>query len=171
MVLKDEPDYARRIRRKAPRKTVPSELDEVVVRIKRQKCWFGERLIRDGYVLDAIVRSAATPRPPSTSQRRSRGEARPASKCMITDKFAPARRPDASSCRNTARIKARATGQRISHLRSENGNERDRVSRRSAHYSISCRPSPSSEISLCPRRPTAPQHKVTPPSTASHGCV
>jgi putative transposase len=54
---KHGPDYARRIRRKAPTKDDVWHLDEVVVRINGQKCWLWRAVDQDGYVLDEIVQT------------------------------------------------------------------------------------------------------------------
>lgn len=52
---KHGPDYARRIRQKAPTKDDVWYLDEVVVRVNGQKCWLWRAVDQDGYVLDEIV--------------------------------------------------------------------------------------------------------------------
>lgn len=54
---KHGPDYARRIRRKAPTKDDVWHLDEVVVLINGQKCWLWRAVDQDGYVLDEIVQT------------------------------------------------------------------------------------------------------------------
>ncbi|MER8671595.1 IS6 family transposase [Mesorhizobium sp. M1156] len=54
---KHGPGYARRIRCKAPTKDDVWHLDEVVVRINGQKCWFLRAVDQDGYVLDEIVQT------------------------------------------------------------------------------------------------------------------
>lgn len=54
---KHGPDYARRIRRKAPTKNDVWHLDEVVKRINGQKCWLWRAVDQDGYVLDEIVQA------------------------------------------------------------------------------------------------------------------
>ncbi|MEI3856197.1 MULTISPECIES: IS6 family transposase [unclassified Ensifer] len=49
------PDYARRLRRKAPRASDVWHLDEVVVTIAGEKHWLWRAVDQDGYVLDEIV--------------------------------------------------------------------------------------------------------------------
>lgn len=51
------PDYARRLRRKAPNATDVWHLDEVVVTIGGHKQWLWRAVDQDGYVLDEIVQS------------------------------------------------------------------------------------------------------------------
>jgi putative transposase len=51
------PDYARRLRRKAPSKEDVWHLDELVVRVNGQKCWLWRAVDQDGYVLDEIVQT------------------------------------------------------------------------------------------------------------------
>lgn len=55
--LKFGPDYARRIRRKAPSRYDIWHLDEVVVMIAGQKHWLWRAVDQDGYVLDEIVQT------------------------------------------------------------------------------------------------------------------
>lgn len=54
---KHGPDYARRLRRKAPSKDDVWHLDEVAVRINGRKCWLWRAVNQDGYVLDEIVQT------------------------------------------------------------------------------------------------------------------
>jgi len=54
---KFRPDYARRLRRKAPSPTDVWHLDEVVVTIGGRKHWLWRAVDQDGYVLDEIVQA------------------------------------------------------------------------------------------------------------------
>ncbi|MFK0693246.1 IS6 family transposase [Mesorhizobium sp. IMUNJ 23033] len=54
---KHSPDYARRLRRKAPSKDDVWHLDEVAVRINGRRCWLWRAVDQDGYVLDEIVQT------------------------------------------------------------------------------------------------------------------
>ncbi|MBM1174164.1 IS6 family transposase [Microvirga arabica] len=55
--LKFGPDYARRLRRKAPSRHDVWHLDEVVLTIAGQKHWLWRAVDQDGYVLDEIVQT------------------------------------------------------------------------------------------------------------------
>jgi hypothetical protein len=55
--LKFGPAYARRLRRKTPRRRDIWHLDEVVVTISGQKHWLWRAVDQDGYVLDEIVQT------------------------------------------------------------------------------------------------------------------
>jgi putative transposase len=55
--LKFGPEYARRLRRKAPSPRDIWHLDEVVVTIAGQKHWLWRAVDQDGYVLDEIVQT------------------------------------------------------------------------------------------------------------------
>ena len=59
------PDYAGRLRRKAPNQIDVWHLDEVVVTIGGRKHWLWRAVDQDGYVSTKSSRLAATPRPPS----------------------------------------------------------------------------------------------------------
>jgi putative transposase len=55
--LRFGPDYARRLKRKRPRRRDVWHLDEVVVTIAGKKHWLWRAVDQDGYVLDEIVQS------------------------------------------------------------------------------------------------------------------
>src|SRR5215211_45824 len=55
--LKFGPDYARRLRRKAPTRHDIWHLDEVVISIAGQQHWLWRAVDQDGYVLDEIVQT------------------------------------------------------------------------------------------------------------------
>jgi len=55
--LKFGPDYARRLRRKAPSRHDVWHLDEIVITIAGQKHWLWRAFDKDGYVLDEIVQT------------------------------------------------------------------------------------------------------------------
>ncbi|MCH4561410.1 MULTISPECIES: IS6 family transposase [Mesorhizobium] len=54
---KHSPDYARRLRRKAPSKDDVWHLDEVAVRINGRRCRLWRAVDQDGYVLDEIAQT------------------------------------------------------------------------------------------------------------------
>jgi putative transposase len=59
------PEYARRLRRKPFSSDDVWHLDEVVISIAGKKHWMWRAVDQDGYVIDEIVQSEATPRRPS----------------------------------------------------------------------------------------------------------
>lgn len=84
---KHGPDYARRIRRKAPTKGEVWHLDEVVVRINGQKCWLWRAVDQDGYVLDEIVQTRRNTKAAKRLLTRLLKKQGMPPKRMITDKL------------------------------------------------------------------------------------
>jgi putative transposase len=56
-VLRFEPGYARRLKRKAPSRYDIWHLDEVVIQIAGKKHWLWRAVDQDGYILDEIVQT------------------------------------------------------------------------------------------------------------------
>lgn len=83
---KHGPDYARRVRRKAPTKDDVWHLDEVVVRINGQKYWLWRAVDQDGYVLDEIVQTRRNTKAARRLTRLLTKQGLPP-KRMITDKL------------------------------------------------------------------------------------
>ncbi|NGO55438.1 IS6 family transposase [Allomesorhizobium camelthorni] len=84
---KHGPNYARRLRRKAPAKDDIWHLDEVVVRINGQKCWLWRAVDQEGYVLDEIVQTRRNTKAARRLLMRLLKKQGIAPKRMITDKL------------------------------------------------------------------------------------
>ena len=75
--LKFGREFANRIRQRAPCRGDKWHLDEVVISIAGKKHWLWRAVDQDGFVLDVLVQSRVTRRPPnacSASSSRSRVE-------------------------------------------------------------------------------------------------
>src|SRR5712672_2137909 len=75
--LKFGGEFANRIRRRAPRRGDKWHLDEVVISFAGKRHWLWRAVDQDGFVLDVLVQSGATRRPPnacSASSSRSKVE-------------------------------------------------------------------------------------------------
>jgi putative transposase len=75
--LKFGREFADRIRRRAPRRGDKWHLDEVVICVAGEKHWLWRAVDQDGFVLDVLVQSGATKKPPyacSASSSRTRVE-------------------------------------------------------------------------------------------------
>jgi putative transposase len=86
--LKFGPDYARRLKRKAPSRRDIWHLDEVVVTIAGRKHWLWRAVDQDGYVLDEIVQSRRDTKAAKRLLRRLLKQQGCPPRRMITDKLA-----------------------------------------------------------------------------------
>src|SRR5215218_9591430 len=93
--LKFGPDYARRLRRKAPSRRDIWHLDEVVVTIPGKKHWLCRAVDQDGYVLDEVVQTRRDTRAAKRLLKRLLRKQGCTPRRIITDKlgsYAAARR-------------------------------------------------------------------------------
>jgi putative transposase len=93
--LKFGPDYARRLKRKAPSRQDIWHLEEVVIIIAGQKHWLWRAVDQDGYVLDEIVQSRRDTKAAKRLLKRLLKKQGCPPKRLITDKlgsYAAARR-------------------------------------------------------------------------------
>ena len=93
--LKFGPDYARRLRRKAPSRHDVWHLDEVVITIVGQKHWLWRAVDQDGYVLDEIVQTRRNTKAAKRLLKRLLEKQGCSPRRLITDKlrsYAAARR-------------------------------------------------------------------------------
>jgi putative transposase len=85
--LKFGPDYARRLKRKAPSRHDTWHLDEVVITIAGRKHWLWRAVDQDGYVLDEIVQSRRDTKAAKRLLRRLLKKQGCPPRQMITDKL------------------------------------------------------------------------------------
>ncbi|WP_201838566.1 IS6 family transposase [Microvirga zambiensis] len=93
--LKFGPEYARRLKRKRPRRRDIWHLDEVVITIAGQRHWLWRAVDQDGYVLDEIVQTRHDTKAAKRLLKRLLKKQGCAPKRLITDKlgsYAAARR-------------------------------------------------------------------------------
>jgi putative transposase len=85
--LKFGPDYARRLKRKAPSRRDIWHLDEVVITIAGRKHWLWRAVDQDGYVLDEVVQSRRDTKAAKRLLRRLLKQQGCPPRRMITDKL------------------------------------------------------------------------------------
>jgi putative transposase len=93
--LKFGPDYARRLKRKAPSRRDIWHLDEVVITIAGEKHWLWRAVDQDGYILDEIVQTRRNTKAAKCLLRRLLKKQGCPPRRLITDKlssYAAARR-------------------------------------------------------------------------------
>jgi putative transposase len=93
--LKFGPDYARRLKRKAPSRRDIWHLDEIVITIAGEKHWLWRAVDQDGYILDEIVQTRRNTKAAKCLLRRLLKKQGCPPRRLITDKlssYAAARR-------------------------------------------------------------------------------